>query len=93
MGGWRRDAVPTEEATGMINFGHCLGARESYPPEEQIYEEDLAIARCPSSCVQVITGEDGTELLKITCRPDRPVVYRVCELDFASLTYTLRFPD
>jgi hypothetical protein len=79
----------------MIDLHWCLAdPATTFPPEDTIFEEDLdAIRGNPTSCIKLIKDADGTELLKITCRPDLPVVYRVCELDFASLVYTLRFPD
>ena len=72
----------------------CLYS-DDFQPEELIFEETLEQLRVApiSPCINVAYDDEGNELIKITCRPDRPVIYRVCEMDLQSCTFLLRFPD
>ena len=87
------EGEPMIDPVGGLGHGVCWG-REAMPAENTIYEETLVMIRDQRSvCAEVYYDEEGNELLKITCHEDKPVIYRVCEMDLQSCTYTLRFPD
>jgi hypothetical protein len=77
----------------VIGSGACW-AREVWAPEERIHEEVLNVIRDGGSwCAHTYQDGEGNELVKFTCREDRPVIYRVEESDLQSCTHVLRFPD
>jgi hypothetical protein len=70
------------------DLGVCW-ADKVWPPEELITEElMLAIKAGKLWCAEV-----QGDLLRITCWEDRPVIYRIGELDFQTLIFPLTFPD
>jgi hypothetical protein len=62
---------------------------DQWPPVNVITAETLAKLDESDPCLHRV----AEDLIKITCHPGDPVIYRITDHDFQSDLFTLEFPD